>query len=312
MTPGPRVMMPSTKRFPFPVELDAVRVETDEQLVERVHHGAHDDIVLIGFADWLVSGRVCYRLEPDLLHALLLTDPPGDLVLAPPHEGFWVELEGLTTLELQGEPVAGFWLTVIETKAVAEDNWVIIATTRTLSDGSHNHFWVSADPHKALDAALTDEDRGFAERLRKIAVLVTLYLMDPAHEETPEPLHGNRAWRSAMKQRGARDPGRLLPFVTQRVLGASYRIPAAATSQGSRLGLRVPVRGHIRMQCVGTGRRDVRATWVRPHWRGPEGGPTSAVVVDANTPSVPHLTEEQRRFRVLEAMKATETKLGRS
>src|SRR5437773_2753476 len=71
------------------------------------------------------------------------------------------------------------------------------------------------------DRTLSDDEKRIARQLRHIAAMATLYLMDPAHEEAPEALHGNSIWARRLKRSGTKDPGRALFVARHRVLGAT-------------------------------------------------------------------------------------------
>lgn len=132
--------------------------------------------------------------------------------------------------------------------------------------------------------------------------MVTFYLMDPAHEERREALRVDSLRRRRLTNAAVANPQRAVALAQHRILGASYRLPAEAyEATGTKLALRTPVRGHVRMQRVGPGRESVRATWVKPHWRGPANAPSAAIVTDVRRPAKPSLSDEERRLRVVEA-----------
>jgi hypothetical protein len=251
------------------------------------------DQMAMAMCSWIRSGMVCYTVAHDLMVALCMTDVPEGVMDAPlPHQSFWVGVDGVALgLTVLGEPIDGFMC--------VSDNHecMLVGMTRLLMDKSNNYYAVKVDNE--------NDKSDIAVRMRGIFHRVVFYLMDPAHEEAGEPLHSNREWRGRIKAIAphVKDPGGSLPLVRNRVLGGSYRIPDDANvGDGTVRHLRHPVRGHIRLQRVGEGRREVRATWVRPHWRGPENGATAAIIRTVHTPAAPSLTHEQRVARVREAM----------
>lgn len=286
-------------RMPFPIALEATRTKTLEELERIAVTALRDgDPFLASWVMWARCGRVSYRLEHDLLEALLLSDLPDEVVLALPHKCMWIDLEGQTDFRLQGEPIAGFFL-----RSSAKDgSWVGVASTRILGDRSNNFVWFHVADSEEADRVLPVDEQAVPAQLRHISLMVTFYLMDPAHEERREALRIDSLRRRRLTNAGVANPQRAIAFAQHRILGASYRLPAEAyEATGTKLALRTPVRGHVRMQRVGPGRESVRATWVKPHWRGPANAPSAAIVTDVRRPLTPTLSDEQRRLRVVEA-----------
>lgn len=169
-------------QIPFPVELDARRkmgIEQFERFVADLEARREPDALMPSFLMWLRSGRVSYRLEHDLLEALLLSEVPADVAFVLPHECFWIDLEGQTDFRLQGEPLVGFFVR----PAAHGDDWMGVASTRLLADGSANTLWFLMVNDKNGDRTLGDDEKRIARQLRHIAAMATLYLMDRAHEE---------------------------------------------------------------------------------------------------------------------------------
>ena len=257
---------------------------------------------------WADSGRVVFTMPCDLTTAFLNSDVPDSWneIVRLPHPSFYLD----------------FQASCIPCALVRDDGAVVHRTVLlgAFFDKSSGGEWNPAAEIQST-AVFLDEDGvircgtcSVHDLVRsrpddvptRLYAMALLYLMDPAHEETPQTLHGNREWRASMRSRGARDPEAALPLVNHRVLGASYHLPPEAfesSPTGRKLGLRTPVRGHIRMQPCGPARTEVRATWITPHWRGAVDAPLApARIVQVVEPETPSLTETARRQRIIEAM----------